>query len=248
MIDIIILIFVFAIGLATGFLDAVIGSGGLVSIPSLIFIGLPPQVAIATDRLGTIGQHFGSLPKFWKEKKIIWKYVPPFALISIIGTYVGANILLNVDPNILTKLVGIIVLSFLPLVFIKRNLGIKRKETTKTKKTIGHFFYFFVMVYAAFIGGGSGLLIFYTLMIFFGFTVIDSIATSSIPWFLLSIFSLIIFSINGIVDYTIGIVLFISMLLGGYIGAHVAIKKGNKWVKSLFAIVVIISGIKLLFF
>jgi len=85
-------------------------------------------------------------------------------------------------------------------------------------------------------------------MIFFGFTVIDSIATSSIPWFLLSIFSLIIFSINGIVDYTIGIVLFISMLLGGYIGAHVAIKKGNKWVKSLFAIVVIISGIKLLFF
>ena len=85
-------------------------------------------------------------------------------------------------------------------------------------------------------------------MIAFGYTIIEANATNNIPWILLAISSFIIFAINGIVDYKIGTILLLGMITGGYIGAHVAIKKGDKWVKTLFAVLVIISGIKLLFF
>ena len=74
--EIITLLLVLFIGIVTGFFDSVIGAGGLISVPSLIFLGLPPQVAIATDRLGTLGQIFTALIKFWQAKKIVWKYVP----------------------------------------------------------------------------------------------------------------------------------------------------------------------------
>jgi uncharacterized protein len=66
MAEIITLVAVLIIGLLAGLVDAIVGSGGLISIPFLIFTGLPAQVAIATDRLGIIGQNLGSIPKFWK--------------------------------------------------------------------------------------------------------------------------------------------------------------------------------------
>ena len=104
------------------------------------------------------------------------------------------------------------------------------------------------MIFGGFFGGGAGTLVLYTLMIFFGFTIIEANATDIIPWFLLSLSGFIIFAINGIVDYGLGIALFLGMLAGGNLGAHTAIKQGNQWVKVIFTIVVIISGIKLLFF
>ncbi|MBS3168966.1 TSUP family transporter, partial [Candidatus Woesearchaeota archaeon] len=108
--EIILLLLVSLIGLVTGFFDSIIGAGGLISVPSLVFLGLPPQIAIATDRLGTIGQTFTALIKFWKAKKIVWRYVPILAVISLAGSLIGANILLNVDQKILESVVGVLIL------------------------------------------------------------------------------------------------------------------------------------------
>ena len=108
--------------------------------------------------------------------------------------------------------------------------------------------YFFIMIFGGFFGQGTGPMIFYVLTFFLGFTLIEVLATGIIPWFILSVSSLVIFGFNGIINYKIGIILLIGMAIGGYAGAHVALKKGNQWIKRLFIIFVIISGIKLLFF
>ena len=246
--EIILLLLVSLIGLATGFFDSVIGAGGLISVPSLVFLGLPPQIAIATDRLGTIGQTFTALIKFWKAKKIVWKYVPVLAVISLAGSLIGANILLNVDQKILENVVGVLILILLPLIFLKKDLGIKQIKPSRSKTVVGLLIYFAIMIFEGFFGQGTGPMIFYALTFFLGLTMIEVLGTGIIPWFVLSISSVIIFALNGSIDYKIGIVLFISMSIGSYIGAHVAIKKGDLWVKRLFVLFVIISGIKLLFF
>lgn len=246
--DMITLIAVFLIGVVASFIGSMVGSGGLLSIPFLIFVGLPPQVAIATNKMGAVGLSAGAIPTFWKEKKILWKYVPIFALISIAGAYIGAHILLSLHEETLNIIVGIIILLMVPLILVKKEIGVKRKGASTTKKTIGYALYFLIMVFGGFFGGGAGTLIFFTLMIFFGFTIIEANATDIIPWFLLSLSGLIIFAINGIVDYGLGFALFLGMLAGGYLGAHAAIKKGDQWVKVIFIVVVIISGLKLLLF
>ncbi|MEA2003921.1 MAG: sulfite exporter TauE/SafE family protein [archaeon] len=104
------------------------------------------------------------------------------------------------------------------------------------------------MIFGGFFGGGAGTLMFYILMYFFGFTIIQANATSIIPWFVMSITSLIIFIINGIVVYQVGISLFAGMLAGGYLGAHIAIRKGDRWVRIIFLAVVLASAVKILFF
>src|SRR3989344_7897448 len=246
--EIILLLLVSLIGLVTGFFDSVIGAGGLISVPTLVFLGLPPQIAIATDRLGTIGQTFTALIKFWKAKKIVWRYVPILAVISLAGSLIGANILLNVDQKILESVVGVLILILLPLIFLKKDLGVKQAKPSRSKNIVGLLIYFAIMIFAGFFGQGTGPMIFYALTFFLGLTMIEVLGTGIIPWFVLSISSVIIFALNGIIDYKIGIVLFITMSIGSYIGAHVAIKKGDLWVKRLFVLFVIISGIKLLFF
>lgn len=236
------------IGIATGFLDSTVGSGGSVSIPSLIFIGLPPQIAIATDRLGSVGQTAAALFKFWNSGKIRWSYVPIFIVISLIGTYIGANILLSIDPKILQRLIGFILLILLPITFLKRDLGLKKHAVNTTKKVIGSIIYFILNIFNGFLGVGSGGIGYYNSLFFFGFTFIEANATQIIPWFLLSVFSLVIYTRGGIVDYKTGVILLIGMTIGGYIGAHLALKKGELWIKYLFTLVVTGSCIRLLFF
>ncbi|MBI4152111.1 sulfite exporter TauE/SafE family protein [Candidatus Woesearchaeota archaeon] len=242
------LLVVLIIGLVTGFFDSVVGAGGLISVPSLIFLGLPPQVAIATDRFGILGQTLAALVKFWKAQKIVWKFVPILAVLSLIGSVIGANILLNIDQKILEIVVGVLILLLLPFIFWKRDLGITRNEMSKNKKIIGLVVYFLVMTFGAFFGQGTGPMIFFALTYFLGFTMLEVLATNIIPWLVLTLSSLVIFALNGIIDYKIGIVLLIGMTAGGYIGAHLAIKKGDLWVKRLFVFLVIGLGLKLLFF
>lgn len=239
---------VFLIGLATGFFDSAVSAGGLISVPALIFLGLPPQIAIATDRFGTVGQSVAAFLKFWKAKKIIWKYVPALAVISLSGSLIGANILIKINPEILQKVIGVLLIIFLLLIILKNNIGVQQSQTSKFKKAVGLFAYFLIMIFGGFFGAGSGPLIFYALTYFLGFTMIEVLATGIIPWFVLSVSSLMVFASNGIIDYKNGFVLLIGMAIGGYVGAHFAIQKGDGWIKKLFILFVAVFSIKLLFF
>lgn len=246
--EVITLPFAFLIGIAAGFLDSTVGAGGSVSIPALIFIGLPAQVAIATDRLGSVGQTAAALSKFWKSGKIRWEYISIFIVISLIGTGIGVKILLSIDPKFLQKIIGGILLILLPITFLKKDIGVVRSAVNNFKKGVGLSIYFVLTIFNGFLGVGTGGIAYYNSLFFFGFTLIESNATNIIPWFLLSVFSLVLYTRAGIVDYRIGAVLLVGMTIGGYIGAHIALKKGEAWIKRLFVAVVMASGIRLLFF
>lgn len=248
MTDAFVLIITLFIGVIAGFFDSTVGGGGLITIPSLIFLGLPPQVAIATDRLGTLGQEIVAIYKYWRAKKIQWRYVPALSFLSIIGALIGANFLLSIDPKSIQKIVAVLILILLIVIMVKARLGVKRIRVNKAKQTLGYFLYFFLQIFNGFFGTGAGPLSSYNHMFNFGFTMIQASATGIIPWLLLSLSSLVVFARGGVIDYQKGVVLLAGMSLGGYFGAHTALKKGNMWVKRLFSLVVVASAFKLLFF
>ncbi|MDP2860319.1 MAG: sulfite exporter TauE/SafE family protein [bacterium] len=246
--ELITFISVFLIGIIASIFGTMVGGGTLLSIPFLMLVGFPPQVAIATERFGGIGQTIAAFIKFLKSEKIVWKYVLGLTVISVAGSLVGSNILINTNPAVLHNMVGVIILVLLPLLFLKKDLGIQHTTVSRNKIIIGSIIYFFVQIFAAFFGGGTGILIAYTLMFCFGLTIIEATATKIVPWFFLSISSLVIFANKGIINYKMGVVMLAGMAIGGYMGAHIVLKRGNVWLKRLFLFFVIISVIKLLFF
>jgi len=236
------------VGLVAGFFDSLVGGGGLLSVPSLVILGIPPPMAIATERFGSIGQAIAATIKFWKAKKIVWKYVPALCILSLIGSVLGAMILLEIDGKILGSIMGILMLILLPVVFIKKDLGVKHQKTNRKKTAIGYLIFFLIAIFAGFYGQGTGPMVFYTLIFFLGLTMLESIGTSVVGWLLLTISSSLIFAFNSLINYKIGIILFISMSIGSYVGASTAVRKGDLWIKRLFVVLVVIMSVKLLFF
>jgi len=166
--EIIILILVLVVGVFASFFGTMIGGGTLLSLPFLMLIGLPPQVAVATERFGGIGQTAAAFYKFAGSKKIDWKFVPLLTVISSVGSIIGSLILISIDPAILRNAIGFILIAILPLTFLNRDLGIKHNQVSRNKIILGSIIYFIVQIFAAFFGGGSGILIAYTLMACFG--------------------------------------------------------------------------------
>ncbi len=239
------LIAIFIAGILSGFIGAVAGGGGLFSISLLLLYGIPLQITLATNKFGGIGLSIGGLYKFIKEKKIVWKYAIGLSVAGIFSSVIGSKILLAADPASLKTLTGILLLLLVPTIFLKKDFGLENKATSNNHKIIGYVLYFLISIIASFFGGFGAILI-SIVVFFFGLPMIEANATELVSFTVFSVVSVVIFMANGIIDYQIGIPLFVGMLIGGYLGAHIAVKKGNKWVKAFFGIVVVISAIKVL--
>jgi uncharacterized membrane protein YfcA len=133
----------------------------------------------------------------------------------------------------------------IPTIFVKKEFGLKKFTVAPWMKVAGVIVYFLLSIMASMFGG-LGVLMITSVVYFFGLSMIEANATDIISYAVLSVVAVVIFLMNGIVNLPLGLALFAGLFIGGYAGAHTAIKKGNQWVKIIFAIVIIASAIKIL--
>ena len=236
----------FTVSLTTGIVGAMGGSGGLIITPFMIATGLPPQMAIGTTRVSSIGLWIITLLKFKKADKIEWNITPTLAALALIGGLIGTMLTLTVPDEWIYIVVGLTLVSLGPLALFNKKLGIERLETTKSKKLTGYVFYFFISIFGGFFGGGAGILAIFTLVYFLGLKTLEAHATEIVPWMLLVITTSALFIWYGQVNYSYIATVFSGMAIGGYIGSHIALKKGDYWVKIFVCAFAFIVGLKLL--
>jgi len=238
----------FLVGIITGFLNAMGGGGGLLMVPFMILSGFSPAMALGTARLAALGSWVITIKKFNQAGQVRWKELPFLATLAIVGGVIGTYLVIDIDEKYVYMIVGSAMMLIAPLMFFKKEFGIVAQEYSSQRKTLGYFIYFFVMIYGGFFGGGSSIMAVFTLVTFFGFRALESHATDIVAWIAMSIVSAAIFIYYDQVDYFHAVIILISMGIGGYAGAHLAIKKGDKWVKLSVCVLAFIMGIKLLFF
>lgn len=235
-----------AIGLVASFFGNLAGGGSsLISVPLLLLTGLNPHIAVGTTKMGAIGSISG-LYKYIKAKKIVWKDVLPLLILSILGAFFGSQLLISISPEAVKKVISLAILIALPFIFLKKDVGLVFQERKKYWVYLGYLLYFLIAIFQAAFGAGGGLIASYILMICFGYTIIEANATRRIPLQVMNLIVFVILASQGLVHYGYGIALIIGNLLGSYIGAHVAIQKGNLFVKVLFSFAVIASAVKIL--
>ncbi len=241
------LLFVFFVGVFASFIGTNVGSGGLIAIPALIFFGLPPQAAIATNKFGSLGMVTTGFYKFHKAKKIDYRIGIPTAAFALIGAYIGANTLLLFPNELLEKLVGAFILAILVFVLLNRDIGLKKaRQTNPLLRYAGYLSFLLIGFWGGFFGGGTATFATYALILLFGQTFLESAGTRKIAALGISIVPIIVFALAGIINWVYGTSLILGMAVGSYFGASYGIKKGDKWVRLLFAIIVVASAVKLL--
>lgn len=239
---------IFIIGLAGGFLGATVGGGGMVSLPALLFLGFSPQTAVAINKVGDIGVFLAAAGRYWQSKKIDWKMAIPLAIITIICSALGSLIMVNLDPDFLEIFIGVMILLFLPFFFFNKNIGLKRKHTSKAKKIAGLIIYSLLAIEGAIVGAGGATVMLMLMMYFFGYKIIQGYATNTPAELFAALVPSVIYYLFGFIQIWPAAILFFGGMAGGIIGANTALGKGNVWVKNLFTLVIILSVIKILFF
>lgn len=243
------LIIITLLGILTSFFTTISGGAALIYIPALMFLGLPPSVAIATNRFSSLGATTTSLYKFIRAGKVIYKVALPLVIFISIGSFIGAKTLLEINEDLLQKIVAIFIILVVLVMVFKKDIGVEKRiiQISKKRNALGYIFSFLIGIYMGFFGAASATFLSYLLVFLFGLTFIESAATRKIISLPAAIVASIVFIISGRIDFLYGAALFIGRAIGGYLGAAFAIKHGEKYARVIFIVLALISGIALLF-
>lgn len=220
----------------------------MVAVPALMLLGFSPQSAVALNKIGDLGAFLSAARQYWKSSKIDWPMAIPLTIIMIVGSFIGAQIMVRLEAEFLQVFIGVMILLFLPFFFFSRNLGIKPHQPSKARIIIGFILYALLTIDGAIVGAGGATVILLIMMYFFGYEIIRGYATNVPAEIFSALVPAIVYALYGFIDPWPALIIFLGMLIGGFVGANTAIKRGNVWVKNLFAAVILVSVVKILFF
>ncbi|GEC93442.1 MULTISPECIES: sulfite exporter TauE/SafE family protein [Brevibacillus] len=236
-------------GFIAAFIDSTVGGGGLISLPALLGLGMPPYLALGTNKLaGTISSATSSYT-FIKSGKFDKKLMLILFPVSLIGAYFGAKTVLFVPQEFLKVLVVIMMaLIFVYTLFNKRfGQDSNYKGLTKFTLGIGIPFTFLIGFYDGFFGPGTGSFFVFLMVLLFGYDFVIAAGNGRILNLASNISALFVFTMEGKVVFMTGLIMGIAMLLGANLGAKMAIKTGVRYVRPLFLVVSITLIVKMVY-
>lgn len=225
------------------------GGAGLIQLPVLIFLGLPFGVALATHKVASVALGVGATLRHWREGGIQWDISLFLLATGLPGVIVGANVILNIPDRIAEVALGALTISLGLYSWASPSLG--KSLVERHRGGPGLWFGGLVLFGLGFLNGsltsGTGLFVTLWLVRWYGFDYRRAVTYVLI---LVGLFW------NGAGAITLGLLgdirwswlpaLLAGSLLGGYAGAHLAIVKGNDWIKRSFELVTILVGLKLI--
>lgn len=223
---------------------SMVGGAGLIMVPTLIFFGLAPQVAIGTNWFADSFMNLSSAVKYYKDKHLQLRKILVFSIIAALSGLLGIFILLNVNGEILSKIISVLIIAMALFLLIKNDIGIESKKK-KENLVLVSIIAIGLGVYGGFFGGDLGSLLMLALVFLYGFDFITAAANARLAEFIMSIVIVIGFIFSGLIDKQLVIPYTIASAFGGWFGASIAAKIGNIWIKRIFILVSIIVGIKL---
>ena len=234
------------VGLA-GFVDAIAGGGGLISLPAYLIAGLPTQAALATNKMSACMGATIAAGKYAKSGFIPWKTAIPCVVFAMLGSSLGARIVLLIDDYYFKRLMLVI----LPLtaIYIYRNKVMAQERPALPfwqTALIGSAVSFAIGVYDGFYGPGTGvfLILLLTSLAHYGLKEANGLC-KAINW-TTNVSSLVVFLMHGRVLLPLGLTAGLFSIAGSYLGARTFEKKGAQSVKPLMLVVVAIFFVKVL--
>lgn len=239
---------VIAAGFAAGFINTIAFSGSLITLPLLIFLGLPANVANGTNRVAILLQTLVGTGTFKQAQKLDIRRGIYLAIPAIAGAIVGAQIAVNLDEEMMRRTIGILMIAMLVIILFKPNRWLEGQPELAGRKLnfIQVLTFFGVGVYGGFIQAGVGIFVLAGLVLAAGYDLVHGNAIKNLIILCFTIFALIIFVINDQVDWFIGLILAAGNMLGAWIAAKMAIKKGTSFVRWILIVILIVSAAVLL--
>ncbi|MEJ5228836.1 MAG: sulfite exporter TauE/SafE family protein [Pseudothermotoga sp.] len=239
------LFLVFLSGIASGFLNVVAGGGSLLTLPLLTLLGMGIDVANGTNRIAILLQNIVAVRNFQKGKVLPLKLSLLCGIPAAIGSIVGTLIVIDLDQNLLKKVVGILLLIMGVFLFLKPKMWTGQSDK-KVNTFLAALAFFGIGVYGGFIQAGVGFFFIFFTAALLGLDLVKNNALKVFIVLLYTPISLIIFLLNGKVMFFEGLILGLGSMIGAYLGVKFALKKGINWLRYVVFATILVSGVSYL--
>ena len=243
-------IILFLVSLVANAFSALAGGGaGLIQLPALIFLGLPFAIALSTHKVASVALGVGATLRHLREESLERRFALFILATGVPGVVAGANIILAVPDRAAEVALGVLTTALGLYSYAKPDLGTSHRPEHRSVSgfLVGGGVLFFIGMLNGSLTSGTGLFVTLWLVYWFGLEYKRAVAYTLI---LVGMFW------NGTGALTLGMLaqiqwdwlpaLLLGSLLGGYLGAHYAIMKGNRLIKRTFEVVTLLVGIKLM--
>lgn len=225
----------------SGFVDSIAGGGGIISIPLLLTVGVPPHAAIATNKLQSSFGSFTSMMRYRHAGLFTFRTLYTGIIFTAIGAASGAVLIQFVDAGLLAKAIPFILTALLIYTIASPDLGIEDGRQKVAERTLFVLFGLLLGFYDGFFGPGTGSFWTLALVSLAGYNIRKGTATTKVMNFTSNCVSLTVFLLSGKVIFLIGLVMGLGQLVGAWMGSHLVLTKGTRFIRLFFIIVVSVT-------
>ena len=236
----------FGIGLVAGTLNVIAGGGSFLTLPLLIFLGLPPTVANGTNRIAIVVQDVGAVWGFHRHGLVEWRLLPVAAVPAVLGALGGTWAALAIGDRAFQRVLSAFMVAF--VIWMLWDPLRRRAEGEAAEPTLGRPVivagFFAVGMYGGFVQAGAGFLILAVTTL----AGLDLVRGNALKVLLVLTYipvTLLLFGLSGKVAWGMGLALAAGNLLGGLAGVRLTVAKGHLWVKRIVTAAIVAFAIKL---
>jgi len=231
-----------------GMVDAIVGGGGLILVPALFatFPAAPPATLLGTNKCASVwGTAFATL-KYSRRVDMRWRALLPAAVCALVGSFVGAWTVTQIDPAFLRKTLPFILLAVLIYTLAKKDLGRAHQphQNKNRERLIACVIGALIGWYDGFFGPGTGSFFIFLLVRFLGYDFLHASASAKLLNVATNIAAIVLFAMKGHIWWQIGLMMAAANVAGSLIGSHLALKHGAGFVRWAFVLVVGVLIIK----
>lgn len=239
----------FVVGFLAGIINTLAGGGSLLTLPTLIFFGLPPTVANATNRIGVFFNAIFAVRGFQSKGYKPNRYALYLGLFSLVGAFLGSLIAIDIKGETFNKiLAGVIVMVVAYMIFGTKTAVGSDEITSGKHKIWGYISFFFIGIYGGFIQAGVGYLIMASLSFIHHMPIVKINLIKAFVVVIYTLAALGVFLYNDLIDWKLGIALAVGMSLGGWHTSRWSTKVNEKYIRYFVMVTAIGFAIKLAFF
>jgi uncharacterized protein len=232
-----------AAGIVASVVNVVAGGGSFLTLPILIFLGLPTVVANGTNRVGVLMQNASAVWGFHSAGVLDWRWALTASVPALVGSAIGTWAALYVGDDLFRRILAIVmvVITLATLAAPDPRPDLAARSSRSWLVVLG---FLLVGVYGGFLQAGVGFVVL-AITTWSGLDLVRGNAIKIVTVLLVTVLALAIFAINGTIHWPMGLALAVGNTIGGLLGVRLAIAKGHRWLKGAVTVTVIAFAIRL---
>lgn len=236
----------FFVAVLAGIVDAIAGGGGLITIPALLAVGLPPGAAIATNKVGGIAGATAATLHFLRMRQIQIRRCRGLMLGAFLGSLAGGIALTRIDSGILRQIIPFLLIGFALYFLLSPRVGIEDRAQRITPAFYAASLAPLIGFYDGFFGPGTGTFLAISCVTLLGFNLVKATAHAKLMNLCSNLASVIFFALHGNIVWAFGLPMLAGQWVGGTIGARLAVTRGQRLIRVLMVVMAVVVSVKML--